>query len=215
MRPLLMAATTALLALAACSSSPEPPKQQAASPKNEPTPEVFRVKLDTSKGPVILECHRDWAPKGVDHFYTLVKLGYYDGNRFFRAVHNFVQFGISGDPKTNQLWSTAFISDDPVKESNVRGAISYAKDGPNRRSTQLFINLRDNKPLDKQGFAPIGKVVDGMDVVDTFYSSYGEMPSRGGQGPDPSKIEVEGNDYLANHFPRLDYISKATLVPNP
>jgi peptidyl-prolyl cis-trans isomerase A (cyclophilin A) len=215
MRTALTATTTALLALSACSSSPEPPKQQSPAPKNEPTPDVFRVNLDTSKGPVILECHRDWAPIGVDHFYTLVKLGYYDGDRFFRAVRSFVQFGISGDPKTNQLWSTAFITDDLVKESNIRGAVSYAKDGPNRRSAQLFINLRDNKTLDKQSFAPIGKIVEGMDVVDTLYSSYGEMPSRGGQGPDPSKIETEGNDYLANHFPRLDYIRKATLIPNP
>ncbi len=209
-----MAACTAaaFLALAACSSSPEPPKKQAAAPKNEPTPDVFRVKLDTSKGPVVLECHRDWAPKGVDHFYTLVKLGYYDGDRFFRAVRNFiVQFGISGDPKTNQLWSTAYISDDPVKQSNIRGSVTYAKDGPNRRSTQLFINLRDNKALDKQGFAPICKVAEGMDTVDTFYNSYGEMPSRGGQGPDPTKIATEGNDYLANGFPRLDYIRKASV----
>jgi len=211
MRTALTCTVAALLALAACSSPPEEPRKQAAAPKNEPTPDVFRVKLDTSKGPVAIEVHRDWAPKGVDHFYTLVKLGYYDGDRFFRAVRSFVQFGINGDAKTNQLWSTAYISDDPVKESNVRGAVTYATDGPNRRTTQLFINLRDNRALDKQGFAPIGKVVDGMDVVETLYSSYGEMPSRGGQGPDPSKIEVEGNDYLANHFPRLDYIRTATI----
>jgi len=204
------------LTLAACSNTPEPPKKQAAAPANEPPPEVFRVKLDTSKGPVTLELHRAWAPKGVDHIYMLTKLGYYDGDRFFRCIRNFiVQFGINGDPKTNQLWSTAFISDDPVKESNTRGFLTYAKDGPSRRSTQLFINLRDNKSLDKQGFAPIGKVVEGMDVVESFYNSYGEMPSRGGQGPDPGLIETQGNDYLANHFPRLDYIRKATIAPNP
>jgi peptidyl-prolyl cis-trans isomerase A (cyclophilin A) len=215
MRTALTCTVAALLATAACSSPPEEPKKQAAAPKNEPTPDVFRVKLDTSKGPVTIEVHRDWAPKGVDHFYTLVKLGYYDGDRFFRAVRSFVQFGINGDAKTNQLWSTAYISDDPVKESNVRGSVTYATDGPNRRTTQLFINLRDNKSLDKQGFAPIGKVVEGMDVVESLYSAYGEMPSRGGQGPDPNKIQVEGNDYLANRFPRLDYIRKATLIPNP
>jgi len=211
MRPALTATAAALLALAACSSPPEEPKKQAAAPKNEPTPDVFRVRLDTSKGPVSLEIHRDWAPKGVDHFYTLVKLGYYDGDRFFRAVHSFVQFGVNGDPKNNQLWSTAYISDDPVKQSNVRGTVTYATDGPNRRTTQLFINLRDTKTLDKQGFAPIGTVVEGMDVVDTFYSGYGEMPSRGGQGPDPSKIQLEGNDYLTARFPRLDYIRKAVV----
>src|SRR5438874_12990327 len=138
MQSVLTCTAVAALTLAACSTPSEAPKKQAAAPTNEPTPEVFRVKLDTSKGPVTLEFHRASAPKGVDHFYTLVKLGFYDGDRFFRVVRNFiVQFGINGDPKTNQLWSTAYISDDPVKESNVRGTLTYAKDGPNRRATQL------------------------------------------------------------------------------
>jgi len=141
-----------------------------------------------------------------------VKTGFYDGNRFFRYVRNFiVQFGINGDPKVNRLWSNANLPDDPVKQSNATGTVVYATSGPNTRSTQLFINLRNNAALDKQGFAPFGKVVAGMDVVEILYSSYGDMPAMGGQGPDPSKIETQGNDYLANNFARLDYIKKATI----
>jgi peptidyl-prolyl cis-trans isomerase A (cyclophilin A) len=201
----------ALLALAGCSSSNESKKAAAPAATNEKTPGVFNVKLDTSKGTVVIEAHRDWAPAGVDHFYSLVKTGYYDGNRFFRVVRNFVvQFGVSGDVGSNRLWSSAYLPDDPVKQSNVRGAVTYAKDGPHSRSTQLFINLKDNKTLDKQGFAPIGKVVSGMDVVERFYGAYGEMPPRG-QGPDPSRIANEGNDYLDARFPRLDYINKAVV----
>ncbi|HYW45764.1 MAG TPA: peptidylprolyl isomerase [Bryobacteraceae bacterium] len=203
----------ACLALAGCSptemtKNPEP----APAPKNEQAPDVFRAHLDTSKGVVVIEVHRDWAPRGADHFYSLVKTGFYDGNRFFRYVRNFiVQFGINGDPKVNRLWSNANLPDDPVKQSNATGTVVYATSGPNTRSTQLFINLRNNAALDKQGFAPFGKVVAGMDVVEILYSSYGDMPAMGGQGPDPSKIETQGNDYLANNFARLDYIKKATI----
>jgi cyclophilin family peptidyl-prolyl cis-trans isomerase len=123
-----------------------------------------------------------------------------------------VQFGINGDPSTNGLWSTARLPDDKVKvkQSNVKGTLSFAHLGANSRTTQLFFNMKDNKDLDKQGFAPIGKVIEGMDVVERFYSSYGEMAPRG-QGPDPSKIEVQGNGYLDAKFPRLDYIKKATI----
>jgi len=189
------------------SKKPEPP----AAAKDEPPPEVFQVNLATSKGPVVVEVRRAWAPRGADHFYELVKTGFYDGNRFFRVVRNFVvQFGISGDPRLNRLWANTNLPDDPVKQSNVKGTLTYARLGPNSRSTQLFINLKDNKTLDKQGFAPIGKVISGMDTVERFYSSYGEMAPRG-QGPDPSQIEAQGNAYLENHFARLDYIHKATI----
>lgn len=212
-RALTIAAACA--ALCACSSAPEAPakKEAAAAPaKKETAPDVFTVNLDTSKGPVAIEVHRDWAPIGADQFYTLVKTGFYDGDRFFRVLRNFVvQFGISGDPKMNQLWSNANLPDDPVKQHNRRGTVTFATAGPNTRSTQLFINLKDNSAsLDGQGFAPIGKVTSGMDVVDSFYSSYGEMAPQG-QGPDATQIEVQGNDYLASHFPRLDYIKKATI----
>jgi peptidyl-prolyl cis-trans isomerase A (cyclophilin A) len=200
------------LMFVACSPPGESKKAEApTAAKDEPVPDVFRVTLDTSKGAVAIEVRREWAPRGADHFYSLVKTGFYDGNRFFRVVRNFVvQFGINGDPQLNRLWANSNLPDDPVKLSNVKGTLTYAHLGPNSRSTQLFINLKDNKSLDKQGFAPIGKVISGMDTVERFYSSYGEMAPRG-QGPDPVQIEVQGNAYLADHFARLDYINKATI----
>ena len=209
-----LVAAAACLALGACSSAPneakkeEPPK--AAIP--EKAPDVFKVDFDTSKGSVVVEVHRDWAPIGVDHFYTLVKLGFYDGDRFFRYVRGFiVQFGINGDPKVNQTWANTSLRDDPVTHHNVRGTIVYATAGPDTRTTQLFINLANNSSvLDPQGFEPFGLVVTGMDVVDHLYSGYGDMPPRG-EGPDSRLIETQGNDYLLNHFPRLDYIKKATV----
>jgi len=202
----------ALLALTGCSSNNEARKEETKSaPKNETAPDVFRVNLDTSKGPVAIEVHRDWAPIGVDHLYTLVKLGFYDGARFFRVLPNFVvQFGINGDPKTNRMWADTNLLDDPVKQSNVKGTVTYATAGPNTRATELFINVADNARLDRQGFAPIGKVIEGMDNVGRFYFGYGEMPPRG-HGPDPAKIQAEGNAYLDDQFPRLDYIRKATI----
>jgi len=200
------------LMLVACSTPDQTKKAEApAAAKEERVPDVFQVNLDTSKGPVLIDVHRDWAPRGADHFYALVRTGFYDGNRFFRVVRFFVvQFGINGDPQLNRLWANANLPDDPVKQSNVKGTLTYAHLGPNSRSTQLFINLKDNKALDKQGFAPIGKVISGMDTVERFYSSYGEMAPRG-QGPDPSQIEVQGNAYLENNFARLDYIKKAAI----
>jgi peptidyl-prolyl cis-trans isomerase A (cyclophilin A) len=212
MRLLFLAAVC--LVLAGCSSNePAPKKEAAAAPaKKETAPDLFTVNLDTSKGPVAIEVHRDWAPIGADQFYSLVKTGFYDGDRFFRVVRGFVvQFGINGDPKVNRLWSNASLPDDPVKQHNRRGTVTFATAGPNTRSTQVFINLRDNSGgLDKTGFAPFGKVTAGMDVVDSFYSSYGDMPPNG-QGPDATQIELQGNEYLASHFPRLDYIKKATM----
>ena len=206
----------ALLALSGCSSSDETkkvePKKEAVAPKPVQAPDLFKINLDTSKGEVVIEMHRDWGPIGVDHLYNLVKQGFYDGDYFFRYVRNFmVQFGINGDPKINNHWRDINLLDDPVKQSNVRGTLTYATAGPRTRSTQLFINVRNNQGLDKDGFTPIGKVITGMAVVDSFYSGYGDMPDQGGQGPDPQKIETGGNEYLTSHFPRLDYIKKATI----
>src|SRR5689334_12972727 len=188
-----------LLALVGC-SSPEEPKKSEAPKKDATAPDVFKMNLDTSKGPVVIEVHKGWAPIGAQHLYELVNRGYYDGNRFFRVTKAYVQFGVNGDPQVSSIWSTANLRDDPVRESNVKGAVTYAKLGPNTRATQLFINMRDNKDLDKQGFAPLGKVVSGMDVVESFYDAYGDMPPRG-QGPDPTKIETQGNAYLESRFP--------------
>ena len=203
----------ACLALIGC-GSPEPAKKEAEVPKKaaEKPPEVYTVNLDTSKGLVKIEVRREWAPRGADHFYDSVKTGFYDNARFFRIVRNFVvQFGIAADPKTQQLWANVALPDDPVIEHNRRGTVTFATRGPNTRTTQIFINLKDNSSsLDGQGFAPFGKVTEGMDVVDSFYNSYGEMPPMG-QGPDPSLIQTQGQPYLDSHFPRLDYIKKATI----
>jgi peptidyl-prolyl cis-trans isomerase A (cyclophilin A) len=204
----------AVAVLTGC-SSPEPAKKEAAAPapkKSEKAPDVYTVKLDTSKGPVTIEVHRDWAPRGADHFYNLVETGFYDGARFFRVVRNFVvQFGIAAKPEMQRLWENVSLPDDPVTQHNTRGTVVYATRGPNTRSTQIFINLKDNRQsLDGQGFAPFGKVTEGMDAVDSFYNSYGDMPPMG-QGPDPSQIQLRGNEYLESRFPRLDYIKTAKI----
>jgi len=175
---------------------------------NETAPDKFQVKFDTTKGEFIVEVTRSWSPIGVDHFYSMVKNGYYDNCRFFRVVKDFmVQFGINGDPKLNTIWGSANIKDDPVQQSNTRGYISYAKTAaPNSRSTQLFINFRDNSFLDRQGFSPFGKVINGMNVVDSIYDGYGERPDQG-------QMRMQGNVYLEKTFPDLDYIKTATIVP--
>ena len=206
MRKLLLFAVAA--ALTACSEKEAPPKP--AGRIDYSPPDVFQAVFDTSRGKVVIEVHRPWAPHGASHFFELVRTGFYDGVRFFRVTRSYVQFGIAGDPSTNGLWATAYLPDDKVKQSNVEGTLTFAHLGANSRTTQLFFNMKDNKDLDKQGFAPIGKVIEGMDVVERFYSAYGEMAPRG-QGPDPSKIELQGNLYLDGKFPRLDYIKKAAI----
>lgn len=205
-------AAVACLLLAGCSAPPESkPAAPAKAAQREPVPDVYRVNLDTSKGAVVVEVTRAWAPHGAEHFFELVKTGYYDGDRFYRVVPRFVvQFGINGDPKVTQLWSSLRIPDDPVKQKNRKGTVTFASSGPGARTTQVFVNMRDNLTLDREGFAPFGRVVDGMDVLDKLYGGYGDMPPRG-SGPDGVKIEGDGNTYLDNHFPRLDYIRKATV----
>ncbi len=181
---------------------------------NEKAPETFKAKLDTSKGPIVIDVHRDWSPIGADRFYNLVKNGFYDDTRFFRVLDGFMaQIGINGNPAIQSAWRNATIQDDPLKQgiSNKRGFVTYAKSGaPNSRSTQIFINFKDNGGLDKQGFTPFGEVTTGMDVVDKLYSGYGEgAPS--GAGPEQQKIQMEGNAYLAKGFPKLDYVKKGTI----
>jgi peptidyl-prolyl cis-trans isomerase A (cyclophilin A) len=188
-------------------------KLRNPSALKEQAPATFKVNFDTSKGPFVIEVHRDWAPNGADRFYNLVKAGFYDDVRFFRVIPNFMaQFGIHGNPSVMQAWRQAQIKDDPVKQSNQRGYVVFATAGPNTRTTQLFINFRDNSGLDKQGFAPFGRVVSGMDVVDKIYDGYGEGAPRG-KGPEQGRIQAEGNAYLTKDFPRLDYIKTATIVP--
>jgi len=174
---------------------------------NERAPDAYKAKLDTSKGVIVIEVHREWAPLGADRFYNLVKNGFYDEVRFFRVLDNFMaQFGMNGDPPIQQVWGNNNFKDDPVKQSNKRGYVTFAKSSaPNSRSTQLFINFKDNSRLDADGFAPIGEVVEGMDVVDKLYS-YGRN-----NVPDQSRITNEGNAYLAKEYPKLDYIKTATV----
>jgi peptidyl-prolyl cis-trans isomerase A (cyclophilin A) len=209
-------AVAALFCLAGCSSSTPPPAAKKEEPRrpaisNEQAPDTFRVSLDTSKGPAVIEVTRAWAPRGADRFYNLVQSGLYDGDRFFRVVSFVVQFGINGDPSISQLWANMNIPDDPVKQKNRRGTVAFAALGKDTRRTQVFVNLKDNLALDKQGFAPFGRVVSGMaEVVDHLYFGYGDMPPRG-NGPDPTRIELQGNRYLEDKFPRLDYIKKVTI----
>lgn len=176
-------------------------------------PASYKVKFDTSKGQFIVEVHRDWAPLGADRFYNLVKNGFYDNARFFRVISGFmVQFGINADPRLSAVWRDAAINDDPVKQSNTRGMITFAMRGPNTRTTQVFVNFGNNARLDTGGFAPFGQVVSGMNAVDALYSAYGEGAPRG-LGPDQSRIQNEGNAYLIKEFSKLDYIKTATIVP--
>ena len=175
---------------------------------NETAPDKFQAKFDTSKGEFIIEVTRSWAPKGADRFYNLVKSGFYNDCRFYRVVPNFmVQFGINGDPKVSQVWRASTINDDPNKKSNSRGFITFATSGKDSRTTQVFINFKDNAFLDNQGFAPFGKVSKGMDIVDSFYSEYGEATTQ-----KQPQIQMQGNAYLNKDFPKLDFIKTATIV---
>jgi peptidyl-prolyl cis-trans isomerase A (cyclophilin A) len=177
----------------------------------ERAPATYKARFDTSKGAFVLEVHRDWAPNGADRFYNLVKNGFYDGVRFFRVLDRFMaQFGINGDPQVSAAWTRARIADDPVKQSNTRGHITYAMAGPNTRTTQVFINYGDNRELDRDGFAPFGRVVSGMKSVDSLFNGYGEGAPRG-SGPDQGRVQAEGNAYLMKAFPKLDYVKKATI----
>jgi peptidyl-prolyl cis-trans isomerase A (cyclophilin A) len=205
------------LALAAVSLGAE----QAASRKalmnpaglKEQAPATYRVKFDTSAGEFTVQVTREWAPHGADRFYNLVRNGFYDEARFFRAIAGFmVQFGINGDPAVSTVWRNAQIPVDPVKQSNRRGFITYAMGAsPSTRTTQVFINFRNNTNLDGMGFAPFGEVVaPGMDVVDKINTSYGEGAPRG-SGPDQGRVQSEGNAYLMKSFPKLDYIRTATI----
>jgi len=178
----------------------------------EQAPATFKAKFTTTKGDFVVEVTRAWAPLGADRFYNLVKNGFFDGAAFFRVLPGFVaQFGLNPRPEVNRVWATAAIKDDPVTHGNLPGYLTFATAGRNTRTTQLFINLADNRNLDSMGFAPFGKVVEGMDVVQKFYSGYGEgAPS--GKGPDQGRITNEGKAYLDKSFPLLDSIKAAVIV---
>jgi len=193
----------------AAAANPNKAKLATPSQLNEKAPDTFKAKFDTSAGVFVIEVHREWAPLGADRFYNLVKNGFYDDIRFFRVLDGFMaQFGMSGDPDIQKVWGRTNFMDDPVKQSNKRGFVTFAKSSaPNSRSTQVFINFVDNTNLDAQGFAPFGQVVEGMDtVVDKLYSGYGRQ-----NVPDQQKITTEGNAYLNRDYPKLDYIKKGTI----
>ena len=175
----------------------------------EHAPASYRARFDTSKGVFVIEVTREWAPQAADRFFNLVKHGFYDGARFFRVLDGFMaQFGLNGTPEIQRPWQSAGIADEPVVQSNLRGFVSFAKESmPNTRFTMVFINFADNSFLDKDGFPPFGRVVTGMDVVDTLYSGYGRQNQ-----PDQRRILREGNAYLQAENPRLDFIRKAALV---
>ncbi len=180
---------------------------------NATAPDLFRVKFATTHGDFVVEAHRDWAPFGADRFYNLVKSGFFTDVCFFRYHTGFiVQFGVSPDPRVTTAWSKAPIKDDPVKQHNTKGTITFAMGGPNTRTTQFFINLGDNSGLDGQGFSPFGTVSEGMDVVMGLYSGYGEMKEMGGAGPSQQLLSEQGKPYIDKNFPRLDSIKTATVI---
>ena len=195
----------AALLLISCAKKPAPAKVVI--------PEVFRVNFQTSKGNIVVEAHRAWSPHGVDRFFELLRIHYFDQGRFFRVVPGFIaQFGVNRDFDVHAKWRELFIVDDPPQHKNLRGTLAYAMSGPDTRATEMFINLADNKALDDQGFVPFAKVVQGMNVVDQLYSGYGEMRPEG-KYIDPGRVEGETNEYLVQDFPKLDYIIKADVLP--
>ncbi len=174
-------------------------------------PATFEGALQDLAGRLCHQVNREWAPNGADRFYNLVKNGFFDGTRFFRVISGFmVQWGIHGDPAISQAWSSANIPDDPPQQSNTRGMVSFATAGPDTRTTQLFINFADNSRLDGMGFAPFGKVVQGMEVVDKLYAGYGEG-APDGRGPDQGRLQEQGNAYLSADFPLMDSINTAVI----
>jgi peptidyl-prolyl cis-trans isomerase A (cyclophilin A) len=187
---------------------PDAPEMRAQAP------DEFQVRLQTKKGDIVLEIYREWSPYGVDRFYNLVRAGYYDQVRFSRiSAGRWAQFGINGDPQISKVWRLQTIPDDPRKQSNLRGTIAYAFAVPNGRTTQLFINLRDNSSThDGEPFVPIGRVVEGMEVADSLYSGYGESAGGGIRGGKQGPLFEEGNAYLDRKFPKLDHINRATVI---
>ena len=210
----------ALLALSALSASIVAGQSQSAvstasklmnpAALTAKAPALFKAKFDTTKGVIVVEVHRDWAPLGADRFYNMVNNGFFNGCRFFRVIPNFMaQFGINGNPAVNAAWDKVDLKDDPGgKQSNTRGYITYGNTGrPNSRGTQVFINYKDNAYLDGSGFVPFGQVVEGMDVADMLNAEYGSAPQNA-QG----RIATEGNKFLLANFPKLDYVKTATIV---
>ena len=184
-------------------------KSSTSASVTGPAPDTFRVAFETTRGTFVVEAVRAWAPNGADRFYQLAQEHFFDESRFFRVVPGFVaQFGLSNDSKANERWEAANLPDDSVRQTNARGTIVFTNSGPNTRSHQMFVNLADNARLDKQGFSPFGRVVEGMAVVDSLYSGYEDAP-------DQQYIRTLGNSYLTRMFPKLDYIRTARIQAAP
>lgn len=203
-------ATAALLAagclfLSSC-GKPDQSTPAARSMENRPVPDTYKVKFETTKGDFVIAVNKDWAPLGAERFYQLVTSGFFDNSKFFRAVPGFVvQFGLAADPAT-QRNAPGEMPDDPVKESNLKGTITFATRGPNSRTTQVFINLANNPRLDQMGFSPFGSVVEGMSVVEQLFGGYGDS------GPDQNMIKMQGNSYIEASFPKIDGMKKVSIV---
>ncbi|WP_237229153.1 peptidylprolyl isomerase [Rubinisphaera sp. JC750] len=211
----LVLSAAVALSIAGCMRVKPNESESAPSPVAEaPAPDVdvidpYRVEFETSAGDFVVEVHPDWAPRGAARFKNLVESGFYDNTRFFRVVPGFmVQWGINGDPAVQSQWRDKVIQDDPVRQSNKRGKITFATSGPNSRTAQVFINFADNNFLDGQGFSPFGEVISGMDSVDAINDQYGEQPDQG-------QIQQRGNEYLNQKFPELDYIKSARVIEMP
>jgi peptidyl-prolyl cis-trans isomerase A (cyclophilin A) len=222
-RAILTALATACLAACSDSACPgvRPPQPTAvqrvlldpsAAPFQSEAPDSFRVRLETSQGDVVIEVVKAWAPIGAQRFYTLVRNGFFDGNRFFRVLPGFiVQFGVSGVPDVQEAWNEHALTDDPVLHSNERGTVTFATAGPDTRTTQMFINYGNNEGLDGAGFAPIGRVTEGMGALLLLYAEYGETAPQG-SGPDYGCMLEGGNAYLDRAFGQLDSIRTATII---
>jgi homoserine O-acetyltransferase len=198
--------------VAACGQTPalRDPKSSLWSERG---PEVYRVRIETSKGAFVLEATRSLAPRGADRFYHLVETGFYDNSRFFRVIAGrFAQFGIPGDPAIGGIWRNQSFPDDPVRASNTRATFAYAMTGPDARTTQIYINTSDQLQQDAQGFAPFGKIVEGMDAVDKLYNGYGERSGSGMRAGKQAKLFEEGNAYLDREFPLLDKLIRARII---
>jgi peptidyl-prolyl cis-trans isomerase A (cyclophilin A) len=211
---------SAASASASATAAPKPaPKPTASVPKGPPllnpkaatekAPDSYQVELDTTKGKAVIKVTREWAPRGADRFFNLVKIGYYDDVPFYRVTLEVAQFGINGDPKVTQAWKEAYILDEMVKQPNEKGRVTFARSKSDTRTTQIFINLTDNSgDFHEQGFAPFGEIVDGMDVIAKLSHEHGERPQ---QGDGPKRMVAEGAEFIKKTFPKLDWIKKATI----
>jgi cyclophilin family peptidyl-prolyl cis-trans isomerase len=215
LREQLAAALVALPCLfqLSCASTSSLLLHPDAAELNRRAPDVFNVRLTTTKGEIVIEVHREWSPHGAGRFYNLVRAGYYDDSRFYRVIQGrWAQFGINGDPKISNAWRARTIPDDPRIESNTRGTVAFAFAVPNGRTTQVFINLKDNSATHDAEFVPFGRIIKGMEVADALNAEYGESSGGGIRGGKQQPLFDQGNAYLRQNFPHLDVIIRATVV---